>query len=167
MSNPDDFPITLEPTPHRVVVRLDGLVVADTTSALTLHERNHADRQYIPIEDVKPEFLQPSDRGTFCPFKGDASYYDLVTPERTVPAAVWTYREPLAEVLDIAGKVAFYPENVEHLRLLSALLGQELPAGCDPAHRAASYPRPDHPDVPLRCPASSLVPASGLERKAD
>ncbi|WP_335980845.1 MULTISPECIES: DUF427 domain-containing protein [Streptomycetaceae] len=115
-----DHPITVEPTAARVVVRAGGKVVADTTAALTLQEADYPAVQYIPLADVAADALAPTDTSTYCPYKGDASYYSLVTGDGTVTDAVWTYREPYEAVGAIAGHVAFYPQHVEVEQLQSA-----------------------------------------------
>lgn len=108
-----DHPITVEPNPARITVRAAGRVVADTTRALTLREASYPPVQYIPLEDVEPSALQPSENRTYCPYKGDASYFSLVTADGTVPDAVWTYDKPYDAVGGIAGHVAFYPQHVD------------------------------------------------------
>jgi uncharacterized protein (DUF427 family) len=108
-----DHPITVEPNPSRVVVRVGDRVIADTTRALTLRESTYPAVQYIPLDDVEPAALGPSDSRTYCPYKGDASYYSLVTEDGTVADAVWTYDKPYDAVGEIAGHVAFYPQHVE------------------------------------------------------
>ncbi|WP_329171827.1 DUF427 domain-containing protein [Streptomyces sp. NBC_01477] len=108
-----DHPITVEPNPSRVVVRAGGRVVADTTRALTLRESSYPAVQYIPLDDVEPTALEPTDSRTYCPYKGDASYYSLITADGTVADAVWTYDKPYDAVSPIAGHVAFYPKHVE------------------------------------------------------
>ena len=62
-----------------------------------------------PQEDIEPDVLAPSDTATYCPFKGDASYFDV----DEVSDAGWTYREPYDAVAEIAGHVAFYPDKVD------------------------------------------------------
>jgi uncharacterized protein (DUF427 family) len=108
-----DHPITVEKNPARVVVRVGDQVVADTTAALALQESNYPAAQYIPLADVDPAFLKDSDTTTYCPYKGDASYYTLVTADGELTDAIWTYREPYPAVAEIAGHVAFYPNKVE------------------------------------------------------
>ncbi|MEW2517211.1 DUF427 domain-containing protein [Actinacidiphila alni] len=108
-----DHPITVEPNPERVVVRAAGKVIADTTSALTLREADYPPVQYIPLADVEESALRPSDAQTYCPYKGDASYYSLVTADGEIADAVWTYEKPYDAVGPIAGHVAFYPQHVE------------------------------------------------------
>lgn len=108
-----DHPITVEPTGSRVVVRAGGRVIADTGRALTLREADYPPVQYIPLEDVAQGALRPTDTRTYCPYKGDASYYTLVTADGEVADAVWTYEKPYDAVDVIAGYVAFYPKHVE------------------------------------------------------
>jgi uncharacterized protein (DUF427 family) len=70
--------------------------------------------RYIPLDDVVPGRLRPSASHTYCPYKGDASYYDIVLPDGTELAdAVWTYPSPYPAVEAIAGRVAFYPDRVK------------------------------------------------------
>lgn len=107
-----DHPITVEKNPARVVVRVGDQVVADTTAALALREASYPVALYIPLADVNDDFLKESDTVTYCPFKGDASYYTLVTADGELTDAIWTYREPYPAVAEIAGHVAFYPNKV-------------------------------------------------------
>lgn len=107
-----DHPITVRPTRQRVVARVGATVVADTTAALTLQESTYPAVQYLPLADVDPALLQPSGTHTYCPYKGEASYYSLLLPEGELTDAVWTYPTPYAAVADIAGHVAFYPDRV-------------------------------------------------------
>jgi len=108
-----DHPITIEPTPGRVVVGVNGLIIADTTAALTLQESTYPAVQYIPLADVKPELLQRTETSTYCPFKGDASYYTLTLPDGDLTDVIWTYEQPYDAVAGIAGHVAFYTDRVE------------------------------------------------------
>lgn len=106
-------PITVTPTGRHVVVRVNGDIVAETDAALTLQEASYPAVQYIPIADVAADHLRPSDTATYCPFKGDAGYFDVQAGGETVADAVWTYREPYPAVAQIAGHVAFYPDKAD------------------------------------------------------
>jgi uncharacterized protein (DUF427 family) len=106
-------PITVTPTGKHVTVRVNGEVVADTTDAVTLQESTYAAVQYIPLSDVVQTALQPSGTTTYCPFKGDASYYHVTAGGDTVEDVIWTYEQPYEAVSDIAGRVAFYPDKAE------------------------------------------------------
>jgi uncharacterized protein (DUF427 family) len=108
-----DHPITVTATQGRVVVTLAGKVIADSQDALTLQESTYPAVQYIPLKDVDLTQLERTDHSTYCPFKGDASYYSI-TPggERSVNS-VWTYETPHDPVAEIKDHVAFYPDRVD------------------------------------------------------
>ena len=107
-------PITVEPTGKHVAVRINGEVVADTDEALTLQESTYPAVQYIPLRDVVTQRLKPSDTETYCPFKGEASYFDVVTEAgQIVDDAIWTYKQPYPAVAAIADHVAFYPDKAD------------------------------------------------------
>ena len=109
----EQHPITVTPTGRHVAVRVNGELVADTDNALTLQESTYPAVQYIPLADVNRELLRPTDTATYCPYKGDASYYSVVTSGATVDDAIWTYEQPYQAVATIAGHVAFYPDKAE------------------------------------------------------
>lgn len=109
-----EHPITIEPTRGRVVVRVGEKVVADSEKALTLQESTYPAVQYIPMADVDQHVLRPTETSTYCPFKGDASYYSVATPDgQTVDDVIWTYEEPHPAVAEIAGHVAFYADRAD------------------------------------------------------
>ena len=81
---------------------------------MTLQESTYPAVHYIPIGDVAQGVLKPSDTSTYCPYKGDASYYHVTTATGgTVEDAIWTYEQPYPAVGDIAGHVAFYPDKAD------------------------------------------------------
>lgn len=106
-------PITVTPTGAHVVVRVDGVIIAETDGALTLQESNYPAVQYIPLGDVVEGRLRVSDTTTYCPYKGDAAYYDVVSTGGTISDVIWTYRSPYPAVAQIAGHVAFYADKAE------------------------------------------------------
>lgn len=112
---PDEaHPITIEPGSERVRVEVDGRRVAESTNVLVLRESTYRPVYYVPLEDVDHEVLRPSGTTTYCPYKGDASYFSILVPDgREVTDAVWTYEDPYPAVGEIAGHVAFYPDRVE------------------------------------------------------
>ena len=112
-----DHPITLTPTDGRVVVTLDGRTVADTRRALTLKEASYPEVQYIPLADVDPQLLADSDHKTWCPYKGEASYYSLPIGGPRSVNAIWIYREPHPAVAAIKDHVAFYPDRVDAIEI--------------------------------------------------
>jgi uncharacterized protein (DUF427 family) len=108
-----DHPITIERNPARVVVSVAGRVLADTQDALTLREAGYGPVQYIPLTDVDVSLLEPTDHATYCPYKGDCSYYSIPTGGEKSVNAVWTYKAPFAAVAEIRDRVAFYPDRVD------------------------------------------------------
>jgi uncharacterized protein (DUF427 family) len=108
-----DHPITIEKDPARIVVLVAGRVIADTKHALTLREANHRPVRYIPLEDVETSMLEATSHTTYCPYKGDCSYYSIPAGGEKSVNAVWTYRAPYAAVADISDHVAFYPDRVD------------------------------------------------------
>ena len=110
-----DHPIAIEPTQGRVKVVVAGRVVADSRRALSLREASYPAVQYIPRGDVDMSLLERTDHQTYCPYKGECSYYSIPSGgERTVNA-VWTYESPYDAVAPIAGHLAFYPDRVDSL----------------------------------------------------
>jgi uncharacterized protein (DUF427 family) len=107
-----DHPITVEPGSSRVTVRAGEQVVADSSAALVLREANYPPVYYIPLADVDQDVLRPSATQTYCPYKGEASYYSIAGPDGEITDAIWTYRTPYPAVAEIADHVAFYPDRV-------------------------------------------------------
>lgn len=107
-----DHPITVAPNPKRVRVSIGGDVIAETTRALTLKEANYPAVQYIPREDAVPSKLQRTQHTTYCPYKGDASYFSIASGSKVLDNAIWTYETPYDAVKEIAGHLAFYPDKV-------------------------------------------------------
>jgi uncharacterized protein (DUF427 family) len=96
-----------------VVVRSGSVPIAETDGALEMREAAYAPVFYIPLDDVDRQLLRPSDHRTYCPYKGDASYYDIIDGDGTdLTAAVWYYDDPFPAVAGIKGHVAFYADRV-------------------------------------------------------
>ena len=110
-----DHPISIEANPSRVVVRVGGKIIADTCNALTLREAGYPAVQYIPRRDVTMAALTRSEHTTYCPYKGDASYYSIPVGGDRSLNAVWTYERPFAALAQIKEHVAFYPDRVDEI----------------------------------------------------
>ena len=106
-----DHPITITATPKRIRVSAGGVVIADTTHALTLKEASYPAVQYVPRKDANMELLARTDRVTRCPYKGTASYYSAKVEGGK--DLVWYYEQPLDEVGRIKGLVCFFNEKVD------------------------------------------------------
>jgi len=103
----------LEPTNRRIRVVLGGVTIADTTRAIRALEKGIPPDYYIPVEDVKMEHLQPTERTTFCEFKGTASYFTVKVGEQMVEEAAWSYSGSPVDAKSIEGYVAFYPNPMD------------------------------------------------------
>ncbi len=112
-----DHPITIERNPVRVVVSVAGRVIADTRDALTLRESTYSPVQYIPLKDVDMSLLERTDHSTYCPYKGDCTYYSIPIGGDKSVNAVWTYEVPFAAVAEIKDHFAFYPDRVDEIAL--------------------------------------------------
>lgn len=108
-----DHPITIAPTPGRVVVSVAGRIVADSSNALTLREASYPAVQYIPRGDVDMSLLERTDHASYCPYKGDGAYYSIPIGGERSANAVWTYEAPYPAVAEIKGHLAFYPDRVD------------------------------------------------------
>ena len=110
-----DHPISIVANPSRVVVTVGGKVIADTRGALTLREASYPAVQYIPRRDVEMAALTRSEHTTYCPYKGDASYYSIPAGGDRSLNAVWTYESPFEAMAQIKDYVAFYPDRVDEI----------------------------------------------------
>ena len=110
-----DHPIFIQRNPARVVVSVAGRVIADTRNALALREADYPAVQYIPREDVDFSQLGRTDHATYCPYKGDCSYYTIPAGGKKSVNAVWSYQKPFPAVEKIRGHVAFYPDRVDEI----------------------------------------------------
>ncbi|MFI5891980.1 DUF427 domain-containing protein [Actinoplanes sp. NPDC051513] len=112
-----DHPITVTPTDGRVVVTVAGKVVADTGAALTLQESTYPAVQYVPLADVDTTLLEPTTTTSYCPYKGDASYYSIPAGGEKSVDAIWEYRQPRDAVAQIKDHIAFYPNRVDSIEI--------------------------------------------------
>lgn len=107
-----DHPMTITPAGGRVVVRDGDTVIADTRRAMSLKESTYPVVRYIPRDDASMAVLQRTEHTTWCPYKGEASYYSLPGNSERAINAIWTYETPNEAAADIRGHLAFYPDRV-------------------------------------------------------
>jgi uncharacterized protein (DUF427 family) len=100
--------IDTRPTSRHIRVLLDGEVLAETTRAVALFESNLPTRWYLPREDVHAS-LTPSDKVTYCPYKGRAAYYSFGDEDDLV----WYYADPLSDASAVRDMVCFFNERVD------------------------------------------------------
>jgi uncharacterized protein (DUF427 family) len=112
-----DHPITIERNPAHITVTVGGKVIADTRAALTLREASYPAVQYIPRKDVNMSLLERTQHSTYCPYKGDCSYYSIPSGGAKSVNAVWTYEAAYPAVAAINEYVAFYPDRVDKIEV--------------------------------------------------
>jgi uncharacterized protein (DUF427 family) len=100
-------PPALEPVAQRLLIRLGGIVAADTTQGFRVLETHHAPTYYLPPSDVAAE-LRPASGRSLCEWKGQARYFDVICGGVTAPRAAWCYPDPTPRFRPIAGYLAFY-----------------------------------------------------------
>ena len=116
--------VDLLPEAKRVRVTFAGTVVADSSDALRVEETGHDAVLYVPEKDVRMGLMRPTDHHTYCPFKGDCSYWTIEVDEaggggkKRAENAVWGYRAPYDEAVGLAGYYAFYPSRVDAIEVL-------------------------------------------------
>jgi len=98
----------IAPSPKRMRVVVGGETIADSHRTMLLHESGHQPVHYFPVEDVRADVLEPSDRHTTCPKKGAASYHTIRVGDNVVEAGAWYYPDPVAGAELIDGMIAFY-----------------------------------------------------------
>jgi uncharacterized protein (DUF427 family) len=110
-----DHPITISQNGGRVRVTFAGRVIADSTHALRLAEASYKPVLYVPRRDADMSALRSTDHHTHCPYKGDASYFSIVTDDRTAANAVWSYEQPFPAMAQIKDYLAFFPDRVDKI----------------------------------------------------
>lgn len=115
-----DHPIAITPSNRRIVIKVAGQVIADSKSALSLKEASYPAVLYVPRSDVDMSKLQRTEHATYCPYKGDCSYYSIAAGGDKAVNAVWTYDKPYSSVASIKEHLAFYPSRVDSIEETAA-----------------------------------------------
>ncbi len=110
-----DHPITIEEKQAHVTVSVAGKVIADTHEALSLKEASYPAVIYIPRKDVDLSLLERTSHETYCPYKGECSYYSIPAGGERSVNAIWSYEDPYASVSGIKDYMAFYPDRVDSI----------------------------------------------------
>jgi uncharacterized protein (DUF427 family) len=107
-----DYRVDVSGADRHIVVRLNGEVIADSRRALVVNETKHAPVYYFPREDVAMDRLTATEHQTFCPFKGNASYWTVDAAGEASENTVWGYLDPFDEAKGLKGCLAFYEDRV-------------------------------------------------------
>jgi uncharacterized protein (DUF427 family) len=100
-------------TDRHVVVEVGGQVVADSRRAIRVCETSHPPVYYVPRDDIADGVLERAPGGSWCEWKGSATYWDVVVEGRRVAQAAWSYEDPSPGFEHLRGAVAFYPSKVD------------------------------------------------------
>ncbi len=114
-----DHPITISPAGSRLRVTVAGTIVAESTRALRLEEKGYPPVYYLPRSDADMSLLVRTTHYTYCPYKGDCSYYSIPVCGTKSEYAVWTYEKPYEAVASIKEYLAFYPARVDAIEVIS------------------------------------------------
>ncbi len=125
-------PITTEANPRRVVVRAGGRVIADSTRSLTLREASYPAVHYIPRADVDMAALTRSTQASYCPYKGEATYFSVEGSDGRSADVAWSYEDTFPSMAGIRGHLAFYQDRLDSITEQPA-----DPAAVCPAKRRA------------------------------
>jgi uncharacterized protein (DUF427 family) len=114
-----DHPITISPVEGKVRVTVAGKIVADSTRALRLEEQGYPPVYYLPRSDAEMSLLVRTTHYTYCPYKGDCTYYSIPIGGSKSEYAVWTYEKLYEAVASIRDYLAFYPSRVDAIEVLA------------------------------------------------
>jgi uncharacterized protein (DUF427 family) len=112
-----DHPITIEFCHSHVVVSVAGIEIANTGQALILREASYPPVFYVPRTDTEMALLQRTEHSTYCPYKGDCSYFSIPVGGTKSVDAAWSSENPYAAVTAIKGHLAFYPNRVDSTKI--------------------------------------------------
>ena len=104
------------PVRGRLRAVLGADVLADSDDVIEVDEDGNPPRYYFPRANVRMDRMSPGDTRTYCPFKGEASYFTMEFLDGQMPDAAWTLKQPYDEHADLKDRVAFYSEKFDDLQ---------------------------------------------------
>jgi uncharacterized protein (DUF427 family) len=113
-----DHPITTSPAEGRVRVTVAGKAIANSAHALRLEEAGYPPVYYLPRADADMSLLVRTTHYTYCPYKGDCTYYSIPIGGTKSEFAVRTYEHPYDAVAAIKDHLAFYPTRVDSIEVI-------------------------------------------------
>jgi uncharacterized protein (DUF427 family) len=114
-----EHPITISLVTEKVRITVAGRIVAESTKALRLEEKGYPPVYYLPRSDADMSLLVRTTHYTYCPYKGDCTYYSIPIGGAKSEYAVWTYEKPYEAMADIKEYLAFYPARVDAIEVIS------------------------------------------------
>ena len=104
------------PVQGRLRAQLGADVLAESDDVIEVDEDDNPPRYYFPRDSVRMDRMSASDTHTYCPFKGEASYFTMEFLDGQMPDAAWTLKDPYDEHADLKDRVAFYSEKFDGLQ---------------------------------------------------
>jgi uncharacterized protein (DUF427 family) len=114
-----EHPITMRPADGLVRVRVADKTVAESRHALVLEEKGYPPVFYVPREDADMSLLERTTHYTYCPYKGDCTYFSIPAGGNKSEYAVWSYENPYLAVSAIRNHLAFYPARVDGIEFIT------------------------------------------------
>ena len=114
-----DHPITISPAEGKLRVAVAGQTVAESTRALRLEEKGYPPVYYLPRGDADISLLVRTTHYSYCPYKGDCTYFSIPIGGAKSEYAVWSYEKPYDAVAEIKERLAFYPSRVDAVEVIS------------------------------------------------
>jgi uncharacterized protein (DUF427 family) len=114
-----EHPITISPAEAKVRVKVVGKTIAESTRALRLEEKGYPPVYYLPRSDADMSSLVRTTEYTYCPYKGDCTYYSIPIGGTKSEYAVWTYEKPHEAMANIKDYLAFDPARVDGIEVIS------------------------------------------------
>lgn len=106
-------PPRLEASTRHIRILVADQLIADTVRAMRVLETSHPPVYYIPPQDIRMEWLRPVQGGSWCEWKGQASYFDVEVAGRRIERAAWVYLQPTLPFKQIERYLAFYPSKMD------------------------------------------------------
>ena len=106
-------PPRVEASPDRIVIRLGGRIIAETTDALRVLETSHPPVYYLPEASFASGVLTPTRGSTWCEYKGAAAYFDVSAGDAVIRRGAWTFPAPSGGFEQLVDMVAVYPSLMD------------------------------------------------------
>jgi uncharacterized protein (DUF427 family) len=106
-------PPRLEPVSKRLRIVFNGQTIADTQRGYRVLETSHPPVYYLPLEDIQAGVLIASNRGSFCEWKGAATYWTVQVGDQQAIDVAWSYENPTPAFAPIQGYVAVYAGRMQ------------------------------------------------------
>lgn len=107
--------VAFVPSRNRVTIEAGGVPLAETDDVVLVEESGYPIRRYLARDAVDMSRLEKTDKTSYCPFKGLATYYVIKTDDGEVREAAWSYEQPYHESELLRDRLAFDAERVKEI----------------------------------------------------